>query len=665
MNTTFANIALDCIAPSLTNPRKSFDATRLQELADSIKASGVHQPILLRPLPGARMADTDRVVTHELVSGERRYRASQLAGVDTIPAIIRDLDDRQVLETQIVENLQRDDLSALEEADGYHQLMLSGEITADQVAEKIGKSRSYVYGRLKLLDLCQDGRQVLASGTIDASTALLVARIPDTKLQTEAIKRITRTNYLGDGLSYRATQEFIHREFMLSLSKAVFKIADANLLPEAGSCKDCHKRTGANPDLFSDVKSADTCTDPSCYRNKEQAHGDQIKRQAHERGVTIIEGREAKALMSQSWSTRVDGYLRLDDVEDSPTKVPLRKLLAKVMAERGIQEVLIANPRKDGELIAVLPSDVVAELLREASATNVKASEAADKVAANNQLKQKQQAQEAKQKAANDYEASWRWQMLETTWEKIRTETSSPWLELMRHLAVRYARGLNQDRCRRLCKLLQLGKVAPQEGLMQWINDITDPFMALQLLVMEADVEYRSWRVDHANPLESNQGLMLVASEYDVTPEDIQSEVKKAIRSAMKAVNSQKMPTPNDPAAQAHGVRGESETKAARKPGKRKSPAPAALRMSEEEAKLGIAAAMQGMEQAQTSAPEPEASAADQHAAHRLQVKNAPVKYRGPNGESWSGRGLKPRWVTAYVGNGGTLEDLEVTEVAA
>ena len=87
--------------------------------------------------------------------------------------------------------------------------------------------------------------------------------------------------------------------------------------------------------------------------------------------------------------------------------------------------------------------------------------------------------------------------------------------------------------------------------------------------------------------------------------------------------------------------------------------------MSEEEAKLGIAAAMQGMEQAQTSAPESVATPADQHAAHRLQVKNAPVKYRGPNGESWSGRGLKPRWVTAYVGNGGTLGDLEVTGVVA
>ena len=93
---TFATIALDRITPSLTNPRKTFDPAKLQDLAESIKASGVHQPVVVRSLPGSRLLDTDRAVQYELVVGERRLRASIIAGVDTIPAIVRTLSDREI-----------------------------------------------------------------------------------------------------------------------------------------------------------------------------------------------------------------------------------------------------------------------------------------------------------------------------------------------------------------------------------------------------------------------------------------------------------------------------------------------------------------------------------------------------------------------------------------
>ena len=115
-----------CIVASTTNPRKTFNQVKLAELAESIKASGVHQPILVRPLPPERLADTfaerrrgEALPTHELVAGERRWRGCQLAGVAEIPAMIRELTDAQVLEIQIVENLQREDVSELEEAEGY------------------------------------------------------------------------------------------------------------------------------------------------------------------------------------------------------------------------------------------------------------------------------------------------------------------------------------------------------------------------------------------------------------------------------------------------------------------------------------------------------------------------------------------------------------------
>jgi ParB/RepB/Spo0J family partition protein len=213
MTTEFANLALASITPSLTNPRKTFNPDKLTELANSIKATGMHQPILVRPLTGSRVADTDRAVQFELVCGERRLRASQQAGLDTVPAMVRVLTDDQVLEIQLVENLQRDDLTAIEEAEGYDALMQHASITADQVGEKIGKSRSYVYGRLKLLDLCTEARVSLRDRTIDASRALLVARIPDHKLQIKAMKEIvTRGQWVAghqEPMSYRAAAEHV------------------------------------------------------------------------------------------------------------------------------------------------------------------------------------------------------------------------------------------------------------------------------------------------------------------------------------------------------------------------------------------------------------------------------------------------------------------------
>lgn len=215
--TTFAEVPLNVIVSSLTNPRKNFDHDKLVELAASIQASGVHQPILLRPLPGSRVQDTFFEVgslkprtgpkpTHEIVSGERRYRASQMAGVTTIPAMIRHLTDDQVLEIQMVENLQRDDLSPLEEADGYHHLMQHTGVTAEQVGIKIGKSRSYVYNRLKLLDLGQDGRAAVLEGRIDPTVGMLIARIPDGKLQAKALDDV-------EGMSFREASHY-HRHMI-------------------------------------------------------------------------------------------------------------------------------------------------------------------------------------------------------------------------------------------------------------------------------------------------------------------------------------------------------------------------------------------------------------------------------------------------------------------
>lgn len=631
-NPHYTSLPLAQVEPSPTNPRKHFDLTKLQELADSIKASGIHQPILVRPLPGHRVADTawepgslrPRAIkpTHEIVAGERRYRAAKLAGLAEVPVIVKHMTDAEVLEAQILENLQREDLTPLEEAEGYQTLIDRTGISADQVGAKVGKSRSYVYGRLKLLDLATAGRDALRAGEIDASVALLLARIPDTGLQAKALANLVDYHGNGEHISARDAAHLIRRSYMLDLARAPFDIK-APALTAAGPCNACPKRTGANPDLFSDVKGSDLCTDPTCHAAKVTAHQAATMAKAHERGITVIEGREAKALMPHPWAHRVDGYRRLDHKDDSPTGVPLRKVLAKAMAQAGVKEKLLANPHVDGELIAVLTTEQVTELLALATQLDAKAAPAAKAMAEQTEAQRKAERAEVAQERVNEFESAWRWAVLEEVWaeaskaaerdsvilKSMLNGTPAPdghglkrhfaidgYDPLARHIATRFASGLNTDRAKRLGKLLKLEKVAPVDTLKSHVSAHPNPTALLWLLVAEADVEYRNWLPAQ----DENAGLMLAAEAFGVNVDAVQKAVKDELKEKHFA-EDQKALLPLPPAAQASGGRGEkvNETKPGRNPDTRKSiskgPAArardAAPKTTAAEAEAGIAAA--------------------------------------------------------------------------
>lgn len=615
----FAAIEISRLVEATYNPRRTFSPEKLAELVESIKVNGVVQPILVRPLPGARVADTDRGVTHEIIAGARRFRASRIAGLTTIPAISKDLTDTQAIEVAIVENLQREDVSTLEEAEGYQTLMDHTSSTADQVAAKVGKSRSYVYSRIKLLDLATEGRDALRTGQIEASVALLIARIPDTAVQAQALKTIVEAeHYQGHRLSARSAADLIRRLYMLNLDSAPFD-TKAPTLTSAGPCTTCPKRTGANPDLFSDVKGADLCTDPTCHAAKVTAHQAATMAKAHARGLTVIEGREAKAIMPNAWQSHLDGYLRLDDKADSPTDVPLRKLLAKAMAHSDVKEVLLANPHREGELVAVLPTAQVSELLALAAQLDAKAAPAAKAMVDKTEAQRKAERAELAGKRINEFESAWRWAVLEEVWaeanafaEKVAADdpvTNDPWSRhisfqmhggpnpLARLLATRYATALNTDRAKRLVKLLKLEKVAPCETLLAHIAAHPHPAGLLWLMVAEADVEHRAWLPDQ---YKANAGLMLAAAAFGVDIDTVQKSVKDELREK-HAAEDQKALLPLVPAAQASGVRGDGKAKPK---GKKPPAARAEPTTSAEEAMQGIAAAMQNIESQPLTADE-------------------------------------------------------------
>lgn len=173
-------IHVDQLKPSPTNPRKTFDDDKLQELAKSIREVGVLEPLIVRAHQNGGPP------SYEIVAGERRYRASVVAGVLTVPCMVRELTDVQVLEIQAIENLQRDDVHPLEEADGYAALIAAGGYDEPEIAERIGKSTKYVYDRLKLRSLCPELRAIFIANEMTAGHAILLARLTPAE-QLEAL----------------------------------------------------------------------------------------------------------------------------------------------------------------------------------------------------------------------------------------------------------------------------------------------------------------------------------------------------------------------------------------------------------------------------------------------------------------------------------------------
>lgn len=163
-------IRLSEIEPNRNQPRKDFDEQALRGLADSISEHGLIQPIVVRPTAAG---------TYQIVAGERRWRACRMAGLNTVPVIIKELDDKEYFETALIENLQREDLNALEEAKGYKTLIDGYGLTQDAVAKSVGKARTTVANALRLLELNQDEQKALLSGKITSGHARALLSVKD------------------------------------------------------------------------------------------------------------------------------------------------------------------------------------------------------------------------------------------------------------------------------------------------------------------------------------------------------------------------------------------------------------------------------------------------------------------------------------------------------
>ncbi len=284
---------------SPTNPRKRFYADTLDELATSIADKGVIEPLIVR-LNYQNDGDDQRV-PFEIVCGDRRYRASQLAKLEQVPCIIRDLTDDEVLDIQIHENLHREDVHPMDEAYGYQFLLDKLQCTVAEVAARVGKSEKFVLSRLKLNSLIPEAQEDLEKGHLLLTYALEIAKFsPDIQkiILDEAAYEQERHWESGKGNWHTPKKterspwpqfvQFINEKVLRLLSAAPFDLKATNLRKDGLACVSCPERTGANVGLFEEdqVDKKDSCLNPGCFNAKKQQHITNIReRIAHEASV--------------------------------------------------------------------------------------------------------------------------------------------------------------------------------------------------------------------------------------------------------------------------------------------------------------------------------------------------------------------------------------------
>ncbi|HEX8178888.1 MAG TPA: ParB/RepB/Spo0J family partition protein [Pyrinomonadaceae bacterium] len=193
----FTEIDIDLIEPNHLQPRTRFDEAQLEELAQSIKLNGVVQPILARKIEGER---------YQIVAGERRWRAAQRAGIKRIPAVVREIPDEKMLELALIENIQRQELNAIEEAYAYKRLIETLELTQEAVAQRVGRDRTFITNYLRLLRLPEDIQRLVEDNKISMGHARALLGVDNAEIQ-----RKIANNTVSQGLSVREVEKAVKR----------------------------------------------------------------------------------------------------------------------------------------------------------------------------------------------------------------------------------------------------------------------------------------------------------------------------------------------------------------------------------------------------------------------------------------------------------------------
>jgi len=308
----FQYIAIDQLFESKTNPRKTFDQKKLEELAESIQSGGLIQPIVVRPKDNG----------FEIVAGARRFRAGLLAEQFSLPARIKELTDVQAIEWQLIENSQREDIHPYEEAQGFQNLLDRPGYDVAAIAEKSGKSASHIYARLSLLQLIPAVAEAFLQERITTKHANAIARLPQ-EHQAAAFDNCWRKDWQDKEAHLLPASHliaWIQNNLFLNLADAPFSREDPTLNPTAGACVTCPRRSGYNTSLFCDVQG-DQCLDAPCYHGKVEAHLD--REIAAHPGLVLIESAWRSPKEQRPGAVQLGHVRQIETVIDNPDAEPV------------------------------------------------------------------------------------------------------------------------------------------------------------------------------------------------------------------------------------------------------------------------------------------------------------------------------------------------------
>ncbi len=337
----FETIRIENLIPSPHNPRKHFDEGKLAELARSLASDlGQEVPLLVRPHP-----DVDGA--YEILDGERRWRASKLAELKTLEAKVIDCDNAKALEITVVANLQREDITALEEASGVASLLAGGR-DVDTIARDLGKSVAWVYLRAKLINLSPEWRKAATVKAKDgrdsevygwpASMLEQIARFP-APAQAEMLKnwQVCRAD------SAKQLSAILDREYTMLLKSAPWKLDDADLIPKAGACSACPKRSSCQQQLFTGVGKDDRCTDAPCWKAKGAALTDRREKELRAEHPDLVVYHRGEYRVEEK------GHVGDRDVETCKKTDPKAKPALVISAETGNSQLAWVKERSQDQ----------------------------------------------------------------------------------------------------------------------------------------------------------------------------------------------------------------------------------------------------------------------------------------------------------------------------
>ncbi len=630
------NLLAPSSTPAQAMRRARFTPAGLFDLGTSMRAHGQLAPINVRPHPAH--TPTNGVPPYEIVAGERRWLASgelrlavdgeedrTLPAMEYVAVIVKAMTDLEVLEVQLIENLQREGLHPLEEAEGYEALLrkengLQGYANADEIAARIGKSRRYVYNRLKLCALCQEARTACYDDKISASVAMALATLPHHELQRQALALVLQ-GWGGEALSYRQTVQMLHKEFMLDLASAPFDIRAVYTV--AGACTSCPKRTGAGTaSLFDDqVAVSDQCQDRECFAAKKAEHLQLAIDKARADGKQVLDEEQGRKVMP--YADYVYGDWRNLDrpaITMTPDKRPLREIITFTAADVHVVE-------RDGKLHELVSRELVEAELRKLGLLHGQVQDSGDDDDSAVGGSARKASPEAKLKPLTD-------------------QQSVQFLSTVRDAAIGRLAFQQLHACLSQGELPVIGlKMAAQ------IAYDNASYEAIKLVLLTHDPECKD-----AAGHPKLEGLMDRINNSDPDNPD---DARMLGQLLIELVIAEPL-TDRDPLEQGLAGRHDGLVLAEHYG----IDLDAVREQAEVEADIALKA-----EQRKRGAPEPKPADATEvfMATHANQAaspstRKPGVRYRNPaTGETWSGRGLQPKWLKAALEDGKTLADFDTT----